>query len=87
MGIIALENIIDAIGAQRVARNLPYLTAIQARVLGTLMEKARTVPDSYPASDGSVIHQRISNLEQEVAALREIVKNLLGDLGMSPPLQ
>ena len=248
MGIIALENIIDAIGTQRVARNLPYLTAIQARVLGTLMEKARTVPDSYPltlnslvlgcnqkssrfpsmelsesdvfvalntmklianeaqqplirevsgsrstrfehnfqravgvpeqsavvlgllmlrgpqtagelrinadrwykfadissvegfldelqdrtadkggtlvqklprasgareqrwahlmcgpvdldllvteneaaelaASDGSVIHQRISNLEQEVAALREIVKNLLGELGMSPPLQ
>jgi uncharacterized protein len=27
---------------------LPVLTAIEARVLGTLMEKARTVPDSYP---------------------------------------
>lgn len=26
------------------------LTAIEARVLGTLMEKARTVPDSYPLS-------------------------------------
>ena len=26
----------------------PVLTAIEARVLGTLMEKARTVPDSYP---------------------------------------
>lgn len=24
------------------------LTDIEARVLGTLMEKARTVPDSYP---------------------------------------
>jgi uncharacterized protein len=27
---------------------LPVLTTIEARVLGTLMEKARTVPDSYP---------------------------------------
>ncbi|HEY5580459.1 MAG TPA: YceH family protein [Rhodoferax sp.] len=26
----------------------PVLTQIEARVLGTLMEKARTVPDSYP---------------------------------------
>ena len=26
----------------------PTLTPIEARVLGTLMEKARTVPDSYP---------------------------------------
>ena len=26
------------------------LTAIEARVLATLMEKARTVPDSYPLS-------------------------------------
>ena len=26
------------------------LTAIEARILGTLMEKARTVPDSYPLS-------------------------------------
>ena len=55
MGIIALENIIDAIGTQRVARNLPYLTAIQARVLGTLMEKARTVPDSYPLTLNSLV--------------------------------
>ncbi len=29
---------------------LTTLTAIEARVLGTLMEKARTVPDSYPLS-------------------------------------
>lgn len=55
MGIIALENIIDAIGTQRVARNLPYLTAIQARVLGTLMEKARTVQDSYPLTLNSLV--------------------------------
>ncbi|MBC7917491.1 MAG: DUF480 domain-containing protein, partial [Rhodoferax sp.] len=27
-----------------------HLTPIEARVLGTLMEKARTVPDSYPLS-------------------------------------
>ena len=26
----------------------PTLSPIEARVLGTLMEKARTVPDSYP---------------------------------------
>ncbi len=28
----------------------PLLTTIEARILGTLMEKARTVPDSYPLS-------------------------------------
>ncbi len=31
------------------------LTAIEARVLGTLMEKARTVPDSYPLSLNSLV--------------------------------
>ena len=31
------------------------LTAIEARVLGTLMEKARTVPDSYPLSMNSLL--------------------------------
>ncbi len=31
------------------------LTAIEARVLGTLMEKARTVPDSYPLSLNALI--------------------------------
>ena len=31
------------------------LTAIEARVLGTLMEKARTVPDSYPLTLNSVV--------------------------------
>jgi len=31
------------------------LTAIEARVLGTLMEKARTVPDSYPLTLHSVV--------------------------------
>jgi uncharacterized protein YceH (UPF0502 family) len=33
----------------------PVLTAIEARVLGTLMEKARTVPDSYPLSLNSLM--------------------------------
>jgi hypothetical protein len=31
------------------------LTPIEARVLGTLMEKARTVPDSYPLSLNSIV--------------------------------
>ncbi len=31
------------------------LSAIEARVLGTLMEKARTVPDSYPLSMNSLL--------------------------------
>ncbi|NMM75490.1 hypothetical protein B2J86_05500 [Acidovorax sp. SRB_14] len=31
------------------------LTAIEARVLGTLMEKARTVPDSYPLTLNAVV--------------------------------
>ena len=31
------------------------LSAIEARVLGTLMEKARTVPDSYPLSLNSLV--------------------------------
>ena len=34
---------------------LPPLTAIEARVLGTLMEKARTVPDSYPLTLNSLV--------------------------------
>jgi uncharacterized protein len=50
-----LENIIDAIGAQTVAKKLPDLTASQARILGTLMEKARTVPDSYPLTLNSLV--------------------------------
>ena len=34
---------------------MPHLTAVQARVLGTLMEKARTVPDSYPLTLNSLV--------------------------------
>lgn len=33
----------------------PHLSAIEARVLGTLMEKARTVPDSYPLTLNSLL--------------------------------
>ncbi|MBC7468018.1 MAG: YceH family protein [Ramlibacter sp.] len=35
--------------------NLPVLSAIDARVLGVLMEKARTVPDSYPLTLNSLV--------------------------------
>ena len=35
--------------------NLTILSAIEARVLGTLMEKARTVPDSYPLTLNAVV--------------------------------
>jgi hypothetical protein len=34
---------------------LRTLTAVEARVLGTLMEKARTVPDSYPLTLNSLV--------------------------------
>jgi uncharacterized protein YceH (UPF0502 family) len=37
------------------------------------------------ANEGSVIHQRISVLEQEVAHLRQIVENLNQELGLSQP--
>jgi uncharacterized protein len=50
-----LENIIDAAAAQTIAKNRPHLTAVEARVLGTLMEKARTVPDSYPLTLNSLV--------------------------------
>lgn len=33
----------------------PLLSALEARVLGTLMEKARTVPDSYPLTLNSLV--------------------------------
>jgi uncharacterized protein YceH (UPF0502 family) len=61
---------------------LPPLSAIEARVLATLMEKARTVPDSYPLTLNSLLtgcNQRTSRqpimeldesqLQQALAAL------------------
>ena len=40
--------LITPLPASTPAAPTPVLTPIEARVLGTLMEKARTVPDSYP---------------------------------------
>jgi uncharacterized protein YceH (UPF0502 family) len=37
------------------APNAPLLSPVDARVLSTLMEKARTVPDSYPLSLNSLL--------------------------------
>jgi uncharacterized protein len=44
----------SADGANAV-NHFPILTTIQARALGTLMEKARTVPDSYPLTLNAVV--------------------------------
>ena len=43
-------DLAHAATAATAATEPPTLDAAQARVLGTLMEKARTVPDSYPLS-------------------------------------
>ncbi len=60
----------------------PVLTAIEARVLGTLMEKARTVPDSYPLSLNSLVlgcNQKTTRdplMELEDAQVATAVANL-----------
>lgn len=54
-GIIALENASTHPVGQTTSTNLPALSAIEARVLGTLMEKARTVPDGYPLTLNAVV--------------------------------
>ena len=63
----------------------PTLSAIEARVLGTLMEKARTVPDSYPLTLNSLLlgcNQKSSREplmeldEAEVASALDNLKNL-----------
>jgi uncharacterized protein YceH (UPF0502 family) len=60
----------------------PVLTAIEARVLGTLMEKARTVPDSYPLSLNSLLlgcNQKTSReplMELEEAQVATATANL-----------
>jgi uncharacterized protein YceH (UPF0502 family) len=41
--------------AATTSANLRMLTAVEARILGTLMEKARTVPDSYPLTLNAVV--------------------------------
>jgi uncharacterized protein len=55
IGIIALEQLIETATPANTAVSLPILSPIQARVLGTLMEKARTVPDSYPLTVNSLV--------------------------------
>jgi uncharacterized protein YceH (UPF0502 family) len=87
-----LENIVDATcaktGAQTVTKNLPDLTVIQARVLGTLMEKARTVPDSYPLTLNSLLlgcNQKSSRFpsmelaEADVFAALSAMKSIAND--------
>jgi uncharacterized protein YceH (UPF0502 family) len=63
----------------------PQLSAIEARVLGTLMEKARTVPDSYPLTLNSLLlgcNQKTSREpmmeldETQVAAALDTLKPL-----------
>ena len=63
----------------------PTLSAIEARVLGTLMEKARTVPDSYPLTLNSLLlgcNQKSSREplmeldEAEVTSALDNLKNL-----------
>ena len=58
------------------------LTPIEARVLGTLMEKARTVPDSYPLSLNSLVlgcNQKTSR-EPLMEASDDDVRNALVSL-------
>ena len=55
IGIIALEQLIETTAPVKTTDSLPILSPIQARVLGTLMEKARTVPDSYPLTVNSLV--------------------------------
>ncbi len=63
----------------------PQLSTIEARVLGTLMEKARTVPDSYPLTLNSLMlgcNQKTSREplmeldETQVAAALDTLKPL-----------
>jgi uncharacterized protein len=55
LGIIALEHHSEIAAPAASPPILPFLSPIQARVLGTLMEKARTVPDSYPLTLNSLV--------------------------------
>jgi uncharacterized protein len=50
-----LEHLSETATSRSNAYILPVLSPIQARVLGTLMEKARTVPDSYPLTLNSLV--------------------------------
>jgi uncharacterized protein YceH (UPF0502 family) len=50
-----VEHLLETTSIASSAFILPALSAVQARVLGTLMEKARTVPDSYPLTLNSLV--------------------------------
>lgn len=50
-----MEHLSENVTAPTSAFILPVLSPDQARVLGTLMEKARTVPDSYPLTLNSLV--------------------------------
>jgi uncharacterized protein YceH (UPF0502 family) len=62
----------------------PVLSSIEARVLGTLMEKARTVPDSYPLTLNSLLlgcNQKTSRdplMELDEAQLASALDTLTG---------
>jgi uncharacterized protein YceH (UPF0502 family) len=67
------------------------LTATEARVLGTLMEKARTVPDTYPLSLNLVLtgcNQKTSREPVMNVSEAEAVQALdgLAELGLAQPL-
>ena len=69
------------------AATTPTLSAIEARVLGTLMEKARTVPDSYPLTLNSLLlgcNQKSSREPLMEAGEAEVVSALakLKDLNL-----
>ena len=61
---------------------IPLLSAASARVLGTLMEKARTVPDSYPLSLNALMqgcNQKTSRdpiMELDEAAVASAIEEL-----------
>ena len=50
-----MEHLSENVTAPTSAFILPVLSPDQARILGTLMEKARTVPDSYPLTLNSLV--------------------------------
>jgi len=62
----------------------PVLSPIEARVLGTLMEKARTVPDSYPLTLNSLLlgcNQKTSReplMELDEAQVASALDTLIG---------
>lgn len=87
-----MENTFDTTTPLATARTaalesawMPVLSTIEARVLGTLMEKARTVPDSYPLTLNSAMlgcnqkssrHPYMELTEAEVASALSTLKSI-----------